>query len=84
VLEPPLRDPPNWPIASLFHLFYATGILVLAINPVLKSANRMTALIFGLVFGFIGYITYDLTNLATLNAWTVKLAVMDTAWGVRW
>jgi uncharacterized membrane protein len=27
------------------------------------------------------YMTYDLTNMATLKAWTVKLLVMDVAWG---
>jgi uncharacterized membrane protein len=81
VLQPLLRDPPNWPVAGLFYFLYALGIFIFAINPALKSANWMNALTFGLLFGFMAYMTYDLTNLATLSAWTLKLAVMDTVWG---
>ena len=34
----------------------------------------------GLV-GLVAYGTYDLTNLATVQAWTWRLALVDTAWG---
>ncbi len=80
-LEPLLRDPPNWPVAGLFYLLYALGMFVFAINPALKSGSWATALTFGLLFGFMAYMTYDLTNFATLSAWTARLAIMDTVWG---
>lgn len=80
-LEPLLRDPPKWGIAGLFYLLYALGIFIFAISPALKSGSWAGALAFGLLFGFMAYMTYDLTNLATLGAWTIKLAIMDTAWG---
>ncbi len=40
-----------------------------------------TAAALGLLFGFMAYMTYDMTNMATLKAWTVKLLAMDIAWG---
>lgn len=37
---------------------------------------------FGALFGFFTYATYDLTNLATLRDWPVLVAVVDIAWGM--
>ncbi len=36
---------------------------------------------FGALFGFITYSTYDLTNLATLKDWPVKITIIDLIWG---
>ena len=36
----------------------------------------------GGLFGFFTYATYDLTNLATLEDWPLKVAMVDIAWGV--
>ena len=41
--------------------------------------NRMTEP--GALFGLVAYATYDLTNLATLKAWPIKLVVVDLIWG---
>ena len=35
----------------------------------------------GAVLGLVAYGTYDITNLSTLKGWSVKLAVIDIAWG---
>jgi len=35
----------------------------------------------GAVFGFITYATYDLTNLATLDGWSIKMTIIDLIWG---
>ena len=35
----------------------------------------------GALFGFVAYATYDLTNLATLEAFTWRLSLIDMAWG---
>ena len=40
-----------------------------------------TAAIYGALFGFFTYATYDLTNQATLRNWTVQLTLIDVAWG---
>jgi len=36
---------------------------------------------FGALFGFITYATYDLTNLATLKDWSIMITLVDLIWG---
>jgi uncharacterized membrane protein len=76
-----LRDPPNWGAAVAFYLLYAIGVVVFAIGPALQAQSLRTALIYGVLFGLMAYMTYDMTNLATIKVWTLKLALIDTAWG---
>jgi uncharacterized membrane protein len=71
----------NWTAATIFYLMYIVGILIFAVIPALKSGDWTTALIWGALFGFFTYATYDLTNLATLANWPLKLAVVDIIWG---
>ena len=33
------------------------------------------------MFGFFTYMTYDLTNQATLRNWTTQLTLIDAGWG---
>ena len=40
-----------------------------------------TAILYGALFGFLAYMTYDLPNLATIKAWMVPLAPIDMGWG---
>lgn len=80
-LKPILREEIDWRVAILFYLLYAIGIAVFAVTPALASRSAWPALGYGLLFGFLAYLTYDATNYATLSAWTVKLAVMDVGWG---
>ncbi len=39
------------------------------------------ALIFGALLGFLTYATYDLTNLATLKDWPLRITLIDLSWG---
>ena len=80
-LKPILREEIDWRAAVLFYLLYAVGIAVFAVTPALANRSAWPALGYGLLFGFLAYMTYDATNYATLSAWTVKLAVMDVGWG---
>jgi uncharacterized membrane protein len=66
--------------ATIFYLMYAIGIVVFVVSPNASSAWT-TTLLSGALFGLIAYGTYDLTNMATLKAWTWKLASLDIAWG---
>jgi uncharacterized membrane protein len=34
----------------------------------------------GALFGFFCYMTYDLTNYATLKAWSLKVTIFDMIW----
>ena len=38
--------------------------------------------ILGSTFGFFTYATYDLTNLATLKNWSIKVVLVDIIWGM--
>jgi uncharacterized membrane protein len=37
--------------------------------------------LYGALFGFFTYATYDLTNLATLRQWPMAVVVVDILWG---
>lgn len=71
----------NWPAAVLFYLVYIAGILLFAVKPGLDAQSFAKAAIWGALFGFFTYATYDLTNLATLRDWPLKVVVVDIAWG---
>lgn len=71
----------NWAAAILFYLIFIVGILIFAVYPAINSNSIQKALILGALFGFIAYATYDLTNLATLKDWPIKLVVVDMIWG---
>ncbi|MEZ5307118.1 MAG: DUF2177 family protein [Pyrinomonadaceae bacterium] len=72
----------NWPAAISFYLVYIVGILVFAVRPALDSGSLQSALVWGAMFGFFTYATYDLTNLATLRDWPLKIVIIDIAWGM--
>jgi uncharacterized membrane protein len=67
--------------AVVFYLLYPIGLIIFAISPALKTGSWTTALLYGALFGFFTYATYDLTNHATLRNWTTSLTVVDVAWG---
>jgi len=67
--------------AIIFYLVYPLGLVIFAIVPALMSGNITTALLFGALFGFFTYGTYDLTNQATLRNWSTTLTISDMAWG---
>jgi uncharacterized membrane protein len=69
------------PPAIAFYLIYPVGIAVFAITPALQAASGATALGYGLLFGFLAYATYNLTNLATLRGWSPLVTGLDTGWG---
>jgi uncharacterized membrane protein len=71
----------NLPPAIAFYAIYPVGLVIFAIAPALKAGSPATALGLGALFGFFTYLTYDLTNQATLRNWTTALTVVDVAWG---
>jgi uncharacterized membrane protein len=76
-----LADEPNMPAVIAFYLVYLAGVVIFAIRPALADGDWRTALAKGALFGFFAYATYDLTNLATLKAWSLKVSLLDMAWG---
>ena len=73
--------PVNWPAAFIFYFMYIVGILIFAVVPALDSQSLTKAIIFGALFGFFTYATYDFTNLATLKDWPVIVVFVDVLWG---
>lgn len=76
-----LMDKPNMAAAGAFYVIYVVGIVVFAVAPALKSESLATALVYGAMFGFFTYATYDVTNYATLRNWPVIVTIVDVAWG---
>ena len=73
-----LLERPNWTAGILFYLIYLVGIVVFAILP---ANSWLESLGYGVLFGFIAYATYDLTNLATMKNWSIKITIIDLVWG---
>lgn len=77
-----LADKVNWTAAIVFYLLFIVGIFIFAILPAVEKGSIWRALILGGLFGFFTYATYDLTNLATLKDWPLRIVFIDITWGV--
>lgn len=80
-IGPLMRDEIHVAAAVLFYLVYVVGVLIFAVAPALKGGSWQTAALYGALFGFFAYGTYELTNYATLKDWPFAMVVVDMAWG---
>lgn len=76
-----MADKPNVPVAVLFYLLYAVGLVIFAVSPHTGGHSWGKTAAMAALFGFFAYATYDLTNLVTLKDWPVGLSLIDMAWG---
>ena len=76
-----MAERPNIPVALVFYLLYALGLVVFAVSAEQANPGWSKALLIGAMFGFFAYATYDLTNLATLKNWPLGLSLLDVIWG---
>lgn len=76
-----LRPVPNFFAAIAFYILYVLGIVVFVLVPALSGGQWWQVAIHGALFGLVTYATYDLTNLATLKKWSVKITLIDMVWG---
>ncbi|MFZ4532535.1 MAG: DUF2177 family protein [Alsobacter sp.] len=76
-----LLDQPRLVPAAAFYLLYGAGVVLFAVSPAVASGSALQAALWGALFGFFAYMTYDLSNLATLRGFTTAFAVVDIAWG---
>src|ERR1700688_799166 len=65
--------------AILFYLIYVAGILVFVSG--LMTASWQSTLLYGALFGFFCYATFELTSLSLLRHWTWPVVVLDVTWG---
>jgi uncharacterized membrane protein len=72
----------NWTAAIIFYLIYIAGILIFAVLPAVAKDSLRHAAVWGALFGFFTYATYDLTNLALLKDWPIVIVIVDILWGV--
>ena len=77
-----LLPQPNWNAAMLFYVLYAAGMQIFCVAPALDAGSAWKAALCGALFGFFCYMTYDLSNLATLKGWASDLAIVDILWGM--
>jgi uncharacterized membrane protein len=76
-----MADRPDVRAAAVFYALYGVGLVVFAIAPQAENPAWGRTVLMGALFGFFAYATYDLTNLATLRDWPLRLSVLDIAWG---
>ncbi|GLK55717.1 putative membrane protein [Methylopila capsulata] len=76
-----LAPEPNMVAAAGFYALYVIGIVLFAVTPGLVAGSWTTALLWGALFGFFCYATYDFTNLATLKDWPATVTIVDLSWG---
>lgn len=77
-----MAEKPNLIAAGVFYIINIFGIVLFAINPALQKNSTASAFIYGALYGLATYATYDLTNLATLKDWPLKVTVVDIIWGM--
>lgn len=76
-----MASPPRWAAAVIFYALYAVGVWYFVVQPGVLKADVGWAAARGAFFGLIAYATYDLTNLATLKDWSLKVTLVDVTWG---
>ena len=65
--------------AILFYCLYIVGILIFVSSS--PDATWQSTLLFGALFGFFCYATFELTALSLLKHWTWPVVILDIAWG---
>ncbi len=76
-----MLEKPHLGAAAAFYAVYVVGIVIFASVPALKSGSLSTGMLYGALFGFFCYATYDMTNYATLRDWPLLVVAVDVAWG---
>jgi uncharacterized membrane protein len=76
-----LLDNLRWAPALIFYFGFPIGMVHFAVLPAVRADSMAMALGNGALLGLIAYATYDLTNYATLKAWTLQITLADIAYG---
>lgn len=76
-----MSEKPNLIAALVFYLLYIVGVVYFVVAPGVDAQSITKILVAGALFGFMTYATYDLTNLATLRDWPIKVTIVDLIWG---
>lgn len=72
---------PLWAPAIILYLIMALGFMVFVLPKVAGQKLSWMVPGYGALYGLVGFAIYDLTNFATLKNWTLKMTLVDMAWG---
>lgn len=64
-----------------FYLIFTLGLSFFAVSPGFIKGSFVAAFVLGALFGFFTYATYNLTNMATLRGWPLRMTLLDMTWG---
>ena len=76
-----MRSDVNWVAAAVFYLVFVAGIVVFVVWPAIERESFLWALSLGALFGLVTYAAYDLTSLAVMEGFSLKIALVDLLWG---
>ncbi len=76
-----LKENVNWIAAIIFYLIFIAGLVLFVILPAVEKGSWSHAMLYGALFGFVCYATYDLTNLAVAKDWPIFITIVDLIWG---
>jgi uncharacterized membrane protein len=65
--------------AVVFYVLYVAGVLIFVSAP--ATATWQSCLLYGALFGFFCYATFELTSLSLLKHWTWPVVIVDISWG---
>lgn len=68
--------------AVLVYLLIPLGVVMFVGPRVGPTGTMLTAILWGAGFGLILYGVYDLSNLAVLEKWTLRVTIADILWGM--
>jgi uncharacterized membrane protein len=77
-----MRPETNWTAAILFYLIFVAGLLTFGIVPAIEKGSLAYAIVYGGLFGFFCYATFDLTSLAVIRDFPLRMALADMLWGI--
>jgi uncharacterized membrane protein len=76
-----MADEPKLAAGIAFYVLYAIGVCIFVLMPAINKQSWFDAVLYGALFGFFCYMTYDLTNLSVIRNFSTQLAFIDIAWG---
>jgi uncharacterized membrane protein len=76
-----MRAETNWIGALIFYLIFIIGLLIFGVLPALEKGSWQHAVIYGGLFGFFCYATFDLTSYALIRDFPLKVVIIDLLWG---
>lgn len=71
----------NFVAAFIFYTIFIIALTIFVIIPAINNNSLKEVILMGALFGLVTYATYDLTNFATLEGFTIKIVIIDLLWG---